>query len=143
MLRHLGNREDIMHAEEVGFSMGRRARWACQYRPCLTERGAAFVRTTPRASPTRCGDAGSRHGGTRPAGSKEAYRQEWQRYLADPRQRLTPRALRSLCWEPDVATISRFHEYLDEHVVVLSRRMLPGWCVPVTRDGPRPLLLAR
>ena len=50
----------------------------------------------------------------------------WQQYLADPRQRLTPRALRYLCWEPQVATASRFQDCLDQSAGELSTRMLQG-----------------
>ena len=50
----------------------------------------------------------------RPPRGSDEYLRDWQRYLADPRQRLTPRALRYLCWESDVATESRFQDCLDQ-----------------------------
>lgn len=61
-----------------------------------------------------------------PPRSSEEYLRDWQRYLAHPRQRLTPRALRYLCWEPEVATTSRFQHYLHQDVKELSTRMLQG-----------------
>jgi hypothetical protein len=60
-----------------------------------------------------------------PHGSDE-YLRDWQQYLADAEQRLTPRALRYLCWEPDVATASRFQDYLDQGKGELSVRALQG-----------------
>ena len=50
----------------------------------------------------------------RPPRGSDEYLRDWKRYLADPRQRLTPRALRYLCWEPKVATESRFQDCLDQ-----------------------------
>src|SRR5262245_59900779 len=49
----------------------------------------------------------------RPPRGTDEYLRDWQRYLDDPRQRLTPRALRSLCWEPEVAITSSFQDCLD------------------------------
>jgi hypothetical protein len=60
-----------------------------------------------------------------PRGS-DGYLRDWQRYLAEPRQRLTPRALRYLCWESKVATESRFQDCLDQSAGELSTRMLQG-----------------
>ncbi len=62
----------------------------------------------------------------RPPRGTDEYLRDWQRYLADPRQRLTPRALRYLCWEPKVATTSRFQDCLDQSAGELSTRMLQG-----------------
>ena len=62
----------------------------------------------------------------RPPQGSDVYLRDWERYLADPRQRLAQRALRYLCWEPDVATASRFQDYLDQEVGELSTRMLQG-----------------
>jgi hypothetical protein len=60
-----------------------------------------------------------------PRGTNE-YLRDWQQYLADPQQRLTPRALRYLCWEPQVATASRFQDCLDQSIGDPSTRMLQG-----------------
>lgn len=59
-----------------------------------------------------------------------AYVLDWQQYLLDPQQRLSPRAVRYLCWEPAVATEARFQTYLDAEVGTLSSRSLQGlvWC---------------
>jgi len=62
----------------------------------------------------------------RPPRGSDEYLRDWQRYLENPQQRLTTRALRSLCWEPDIATDSRFQAYLDQNVGDLSTRMLQG-----------------
>jgi EH_Signature domain len=56
----------------------------------------------------------------------DEYLQDWQRYLADPQQRLTLRALRYLCWEPEVAMASRFQDYLDQAAGELGARALQG-----------------
>lgn len=60
-----------------------------------------------------------------PRGSDE-YLQDWHRYLNDPQQRLTPRALRYLCWESEVAITNPFQDYLEQDVEKLSTRMLQG-----------------
>jgi hypothetical protein len=62
----------------------------------------------------------------RPPRATDEYMHDWQGYLADPRQCLTPRALRYLCWEPRVATDSRFQDCLDHSAGELSARMLQG-----------------
>ena len=62
----------------------------------------------------------------RPPRGSDEYLRDWQRYLDDPRQRLPLRALRYLCWEPDVATARRFQDYLAQGAGELSTRMLQG-----------------
>lgn len=62
----------------------------------------------------------------RPPRGTDEYLRDWQRYLADPRQRLTRHALRYLCWEPTIATTSHFQDYLDQSAGELSPRMLQG-----------------
>ncbi len=62
----------------------------------------------------------------RPPRASDEYLQDWTRYLQNPRQQLTPRTLRSLCWEPEVATTSHFRDYLDQSVGELSTRMFQG-----------------
>jgi EH_Signature domain len=66
----------------------------------------------------------------RPRPCPAAYVLDWQRYLLDPQQRLSPRAVRYLCWEPAVAMDARFQNYLDAEVGGLSSRSLQGlvWC---------------
>src|SRR5256885_17146165 len=66
----------------------------------------------------------------RPRRCPAAYVLDWQRYLLDPQQRLASRAVRYLCWEPAVATETRFQTYLDAEVGALSARSLQGlvWC---------------
>src|SRR5262245_2045282 len=49
----------------------------------------------------------------RPPRDMDEYLRDWQRYLDDPQQRLTPRAVRNLCWQPEVAITSRFQDCLD------------------------------
>ena len=79
----------------------------------------------------------------RPPRGSDEYLRDWKRYLADPRQRLTQRALGYLCWEPDVATASRFQDCLDQGVGELSTRMLQGlvrschvrWSQPLAAGG--------
>jgi hypothetical protein len=63
----------------------------------------------------------------RPPRGSDEYLRAWERYLADPRQPLTDkRTLGYLCWEPDVATASRFQDCLDKGVGELNTRMLQG-----------------
>lgn len=59
-----------------------------------------------------------------------AYVVDWQRYLLDPQQRLSSRAVRYLCWEPAVATGERFQAYLDGAGGASSAASLQGlvWC---------------
>jgi hypothetical protein len=62
----------------------------------------------------------------RPPRGSDEYLQAWQRCLVDPRERLALRALRYLCWQSDVATTSRFQDYLSQNVEELSAGMLEG-----------------
>lgn len=59
-----------------------------------------------------------------------AYVLDWHSYLRDPQQRLSPRAVRYLCWEPAVATDARFQTYLDAQGGTLGSQSLQGlvWC---------------
>lgn len=54
------------------------------------------------------------------------YLRQWQEFLAGERERLEPRAVRYLCWEPEVATNERFQDYLDREHTDLSARSLQG-----------------
>lgn len=62
----------------------------------------------------------------KPMRCPEEYVTEWKEYLDGKRTIMEPRALRYLCWEPDVVTNSRFQDYLDTHEVDLSSRSLQG-----------------
>ncbi len=55
-----------------------------------------------------------------------AYIVEWQRYVQDPQQYVSARAVRYLCWEPSVATEERFLSYLEHHVGAIGSRSLQG-----------------
>src|SRR5215470_14157088 len=70
------------------------------------------------------------HAAVRPRRCPAAYVLAWQYYLVDPQQPLSARAVRYLCWEPAVATDTRFQTYLDTAVGMLSSRSLQGlvWC---------------
>lgn len=55
------------------------------------------------------------------------YLHQWQEFLAGKRERLEPpKAVRYLCWEPEVATDERFQDYLDRERIDLSARSLQG-----------------
>lgn len=54
------------------------------------------------------------------------YVQQWNEFLVGQRERLEFRAVRYLCWEPDVATDGRFQDYLEQDGVNLSARSLQG-----------------
>ena len=56
----------------------------------------------------------------------EEYVQQWEDLLRGRRLRLDRRAVRYLCWEPDVATDGRFLSYLDGEYADLSRGWLQG-----------------
>lgn len=54
------------------------------------------------------------------------YRQQWDDYCRKSRADLDPRAIRYLCWDAEVATDPRFHNYLDSNAIPLSARSLQG-----------------
>lgn len=62
----------------------------------------------------------------RPVVCPEEYLKHWKDLLAGRRQDLEPRAIRYLCWEPDVATDSRFLDYLERSGATISARALQG-----------------
>ena len=62
----------------------------------------------------------------RPPRDTDEYLRDWQRYLDDPRQGLKQRAVRYLCWEPEVAITSNFQDCLDRDTGEPSTRMLQG-----------------
>ncbi len=55
----------------------------------------------------------------------EEYIAKWRKYLKDG-TKPEPRALRYLCWKPDVASDKRFLEYLQQEQINLSARSLQG-----------------
>lgn len=55
----------------------------------------------------------------------EEYKQQWKDYLSGHRN-IHPRALRYLCWEPEVASDKRFLEYLNKEQITFSARSLHG-----------------
>lgn len=56
----------------------------------------------------------------------EEYAQQWRDYLEGKREAPALRAVRALCWHPQVATDKTFQYYLDHHQVSLSSRSLQG-----------------
>ncbi len=56
----------------------------------------------------------------------EDYKKQWQDFVEKRRDSLEPRAVRYLCWEPDIATGLRFQKYLDRLPSDLSARSLQG-----------------
>jgi hypothetical protein len=60
-----------------------------------------------------------------PVGSAK-YRRHWAEYLNGAGEKLEPRAIRYLCWEPEVATDARFQDYLDRSRVNLGAQPLQG-----------------
>ena len=54
------------------------------------------------------------------------YLRQWQEFLTGNRQQLEIRAVRYLCWEPEVATDERFQSYLDREHIELKARSLQG-----------------
>ncbi|NOT57063.1 MAG: hypothetical protein HOP18_20880, partial [Deltaproteobacteria bacterium] len=55
------------------------------------------------------------------------YLRQWQEFLTGTCKQLESRAVRYLCWEPEVATDGRFQDYLDrEEYQNLSARSLQG-----------------
>ncbi|MBI4457331.1 MAG: hypothetical protein HY644_15740 [Acidobacteria bacterium] len=56
----------------------------------------------------------------------EEYVKQWNKCLEDKDHLLEARAVRYLCWEPEIATGHRFQYYLDHHQVTLNARSLQG-----------------
>jgi hypothetical protein len=84
------------------------------YREVSLGRLEKAIRTLGQAKPAK------------PPSRTEEYIRQWQDYLAGRRHRLERRAVRYLCWEPDVATHSRFQTYLDQEYADMSPRWLQG-----------------
>jgi hypothetical protein len=62
----------------------------------------------------------------RPPICPDEYRRQWKEVLAGTREQLDARAVRFLCWEADVATDVRFHQYLKRSQSQLGPRALQG-----------------
>jgi len=56
----------------------------------------------------------------------EEYVQQWEEFLKDRRDSLKDRAVRYLCWQPEVATDKTFQYYLDHEQIPLNARSLQG-----------------
>jgi hypothetical protein len=56
----------------------------------------------------------------------EEYVQQWEEFLKDRRDSLKARAVRYLCWQPEVATDKTFQYYLDHEHIPLNARSLQG-----------------
>lgn len=56
----------------------------------------------------------------------DTYRAQWRDYLDGRRGNLETRAVRFLCWESDIATDKRFHDYLGSNGSDLRSRALQG-----------------
>src|ERR1700752_4543573 len=52
--------------------------------------------------------------------------ENWKRYLIKRESDLHPRTVKYLCWEPDIATDIRFHNYLDQKQYRLRPQYLQG-----------------
>ncbi|MCK6556646.1 EH signature domain-containing protein [Candidatus Binatia bacterium] len=62
----------------------------------------------------------------RPPACPEEFRAQWEEYLGGQRKGIEARAVRYLCWEPDIATDPRFQSYLDRIGADLRPRALQG-----------------
>lgn len=56
----------------------------------------------------------------------EEYVNQWKTYVQNSESWLDGRAVRYLCWEPEVATSQRFQYYLDQAQIDLNARALQG-----------------
>jgi len=56
----------------------------------------------------------------------EEYVQQWEEFLKGRRDLLKDRAVRYLCWQPEVATDKTFQYYLDHEHIPLNARSLQG-----------------
>lgn len=63
---------------------------------------------------------------TRSLRCPEEYVKQWNEFLRNEQCPLEPRAVRYLCWQPEVATSQRFQYYLDHDDVDLNARSLQG-----------------
>jgi hypothetical protein len=56
----------------------------------------------------------------------DEYVSQWRNYLDNDNARLLSRALRYLCWQPEIATSQRFQYHLDQNNIELNARSLQG-----------------
>ena len=63
---------------------------------------------------------------TRSLHCPEEYVNQWKTYVQSEEARLEGRAIRYLCWEPEIATSQRFQHYLDQDHLDLNARALQG-----------------
>src|SRR5689334_832819 len=56
----------------------------------------------------------------------EEYVNQWKTYMQKEDARIDGRAVRYLCWEPQIATSHRFQYYLDRDRIDLNARALQG-----------------
>jgi hypothetical protein len=73
---------------------------------------------------TVCGSIGS-DAPYKPMYVPEEYKQQWEDYLSE-KKHIQPRALRYLCWEPEVASDKRFLQYMNKEQITISARSLQG-----------------
>ena len=50
----------------------------------------------------------------------EEYLRDWRNYVSGKNSFLEPRAIKFLCWVPEIAVDIRFHRYLDSSQIRLS-----------------------
>jgi len=62
----------------------------------------------------------------RPVRCPLEYANQWERVLSGDRDTLEPRAVRYLCWNPNIATDPSFQYYLDRFHSVLNARSIQG-----------------
>jgi hypothetical protein len=56
----------------------------------------------------------------------EEYVNRWKTYIQNEDEQLENRAVRYLCWQPEIATSQRFQHYLDQDRIHLNARALQG-----------------
>jgi hypothetical protein len=54
------------------------------------------------------------------------YRVQWRDFVAGRRSDLEPRAVRFMCWEAEIATDPRFHDFLGKAEFVPTARAMQG-----------------
>jgi hypothetical protein len=62
----------------------------------------------------------------RPRYIPEEYLLDWRNFVSGKKSSLEPRAIKFLCWVPDIAIDIRLHRYLDSSEVRLGSRSLQG-----------------
>jgi len=62
----------------------------------------------------------------RPISVPLEYKQHWEEFISGTRRSLDRRALRYLCWEPDIAVTPRFVDYIINQQMETSHRAIQG-----------------